>query len=76
MVDIGVQMLLVNSIEKIPVQLFLFLPQRDKKEILSSICYTSWWYLLTFTLQSPKPRSFLLNLYCSKIAMEVMCFFT
>lgn len=63
MVDIGVHMLLAISIEKFPVQLFLFLPQRDKKEILSSICYTSQWYMLTFTLQSPKPRSSLLNLY-------------
>lgn len=54
-------MLLVNSIEEFPVQLFLFLPQREKKEILSSISYAFWWYMLTFTLQSPKPRSFLLN---------------
>lgn len=41
MVHIGLYMLLVNYIEKLPVQLILFLPQRDKKEILSSICCIS-----------------------------------
>lgn len=54
--DIGVHTLLANTIEKFPVQLFLFLSQMNKKEILSSISYTFLRYMLAFTLERPKPN--------------------
>lgn len=75
-VDITVSKLLLKSRGKSPGQFFLFLPQKHKKERCSFVCWTSGWHMLTFILQIPKPRSFLLNLCWDKITLALSCFFT